>query len=177
LPDKLAALLAASLVAVAVLVAACGGSTPSVVSLGSSTSTTVAATQGGASSAAANYTNGLQYAHCMRSHGEPNFPDPNNPGGFSTQALARLDTASQQFVSADNKCLRLLPNDGQPTPAEFQQTIINGLRFAKCMRAHGVEFPDPGISGGQITINFTNIDPNSPQYLAAAHACEVTPGN
>ena len=27
---------------------------------------------------------GFQYAHAMGSHGEPGFPDPSNPGGFST---------------------------------------------------------------------------------------------
>ena len=37
--------------------------------------------------------NALEYAHCMRRHGEPGFPDPSNPGGFSTRALAQLDTA------------------------------------------------------------------------------------
>jgi hypothetical protein len=36
------------------------------------------------------------------------------------------------------------------------------------MRAHGQpSFPDPGVSGGQITINFNNIDPNSPQFQTA----------
>lgn len=111
----------------------------------------------------------------MRRHGEPDFPDPQNPGGFSTGALARRDTASPKFVSAENTCQRLLPNDGQPTPAELQQTIDNGLRFARCTRAHHVEFPDPGISGDQMTINFNDIpDPSSLQYLAAAQVCKTT---
>jgi hypothetical protein len=40
------------------------------------------------------------------------------------------------------------------------------------MRAHGQpNFPDPGISGGQITINFNNIDPSSHQFLTAEQTC------
>jgi hypothetical protein len=108
----------------------------------------------------------------MRANGEPEFPDPRNPEGFSTAAIQRLDPSSHQFSSANARCTRLLPNDGQPTPAELQQAVKQGLKFARCMRAHGQpKFPDPGVSGGQITINFNNLDPNSPQYEKAATYC------
>jgi hypothetical protein len=70
----------------------------------------------------------------------------------------------------------LLPNDGEPTPAEFQATITEGLRFARCMRAHGVAFPDPGISGDEITLDLGVVDTNSPKYAAAAQICETKPG-
>jgi hypothetical protein len=113
----------------------------------------------------------------MRAHGEPGFPDPKNPGGFSTAALERLNTASHQFRAADATCQRLLPNDGQPTPAELQQTISQGLRFAHCMRAHGVEFPDPGVSGEEITLDLGAVDTNSPQYATAAQKCRTKPGS
>lgn len=176
-PSGPRARLAVALVSLSVLTAACGGGSGSgVASIGTTPSTTTA-TPAGVPSEAAQFTNALRYARCMRRHGEPDFPDPNNPGGFSTKALAALDTASREFISADATCQRLLPNDGQPTPAELQQTIANGLRFARCMRAHGVPFPDPGISGGQITINFANIDPNAPSYLAAARVCETKPAS
>jgi hypothetical protein len=71
----------------------------------------------------------------------------------------------------------VLPNDGQQTPVELQQTVKSGLRFARCMRAHGVPFPDPGISGKHLTINLTNVDTTSPRYLTAAHTCEAAPGS
>jgi hypothetical protein len=112
----------------------------------------------------------------MRAHGEPDFPDPNNPGGFSTAVLERLDTASHEYTAADAKCQRLLPNDGQPTPAELQQTITEGLRFAHCMRAHGVPFPDPGISGNQLTLDLGVVDTNSPQYNSASQICRTKSG-
>jgi hypothetical protein len=167
--------LATALACFSALLAACGGgASPGVASLGATASTHAAAPAG--ASASAPYTNALEYARCMRRHGEPDFPDPNNPGGFSTRALAQSDTASRQFISADSTCQRLLPNDGQPTPAELQQTITDGLKFARCMRAHGVAFPDPGISGEQMTINLADVDTSSPKYLAAAKVCKITPG-
>src|SRR4029077_11584657 len=98
------------------------------------------------------------------------------PGGFSIRALAQLDTASHQYVAANDTCQRLLPNDGQPTPAELQATITDGLRFAHCMRARNVAFPDPGVSGDNLTLNLANINMSSPRVEAAANLCKTKPG-
>jgi hypothetical protein len=159
-----------ALASLSVLAAGCGGGSH-VASIGKKHSAAPVS-----SSAAAPYTTALEYARCMRKHGEPDFPDPNNPGGFPTGALAALDTSSHQFITANSTCQRLLPNDGQPTPAELQSTIAQGLRFARCMRAHGVAFPDPGISGDEITLDLGVVDTNSPKYAAAAQICETKPG-
>jgi hypothetical protein len=127
-------------------------------------------------SAPTDFTNALKFARCMRANGEPGLPDPRNPGGFSTGALASLNTSAPAFVSSTKIWARLLPNDGQPTEAEFQQATADGLRFARCMRAHGVDFPDPGIAGSHLTINLTNVDTSSPQYLRAGRICATSPG-
>lgn len=142
-----------------------------------SSTTTSSAVSTIAASASAPFTNALRYARCMREHGEVDFPDPSDPGGFSTTALARLDAASRQFIAADTTCLRLLPNAGQPTPVELAQTIVEGLRFARCMRARGIPFPDPGISGTDLTLDLGAVDTNSPQYATAAQACRTQPGS
>jgi hypothetical protein len=173
LASRRRAALAVAIISIGLIAAGCGGgSGSSVASLGKPKSTNEAAPATGA----APYTSALKYARCMRQHGEPGFPDPNNPGGFSTKALEALDTASHQYISANSICVRLLPNDGQPTPAELQQSITNGLRFAHCMRAHGVPFQDPGISGDDLTLNLSNINTSSPQYLTATKACATKPG-
>jgi hypothetical protein len=151
------------LLSVSVVVAACGSKTPRTAT--------------GTASESANFTNALNFARCMRQHGVPRFPDPKNPGGFSTQALAALGMSSPQFVSAARTCQRVLPNDGQQTPAELEQAVKNGLRFARCMRAHGVPFPDPGLSGTQITLNLADVNTSSPRYTTAGHICEVQPGS
>ena len=44
------------------------------------------------------------------------------------------------------------------------------------MHAHGVGFPDPGISGTQMTIDLGAVDTNSPRYVAASKICETRPG-
>lgn len=55
------------------------------------------------------------------------------------------------------------------------------MKYAQCMRAHGVpDFPDPKITNGGIGVpgGFTfelsgsGIDGKSPQYQAAARACQ-----
>jgi hypothetical protein len=45
------------------------------------------------------------------------------------------------------------------------------------MRRHGVNFPDPGISGTHLTLNLANVNTNSPQDLSAGHACETVTGS
>lgn len=49
----------------------------------------------------------------------------------------------------------------------------DGIKYAKCMREHGVEnFPDPGSTGGTNITPSSGIDPNSPRFEAAADACK-----
>ena len=54
--------------AVAVLATACGGAC-------------LRSSGGSASTGSATYRADLAYAQCMRTHGVPNFPDPNPSGG------------------------------------------------------------------------------------------------
>ena len=62
-----------------------------------------------ASQSAAETAKLLQYAKCMRSHGEPNFPDPtvkSDQFGFS---LNGIDPNSPQYQAAQKACQSLLP--------------------------------------------------------------------
>ena len=48
----------------------------------------------------------MKFAQCMRSHGEPNWPDPTNLGGefeFNLRA-ANIDPTSPQAAAAEQKC-------------------------------------------------------------------------
>jgi hypothetical protein len=52
----------------------------------------------------------LKSAVCMRSHGVPNFPDPNFSGGtVSFRIPASIDTNSTQFTQAQQTCQKLIP--------------------------------------------------------------------
>lgn len=52
------------------------------------------------------------------------------------------------------------------------------LRFARCMRSHGVpRFPDPGSGGGISLSRSLGIDPLSPAFQSAQRACQrAVPG-
>ena len=114
----------------------------------------------------------------MRSHGVPNFPDPTSggqiPGGKTT--LIRLSQTNSRYQAAQQACQRLWPYQ-QPNQAQQGQQLTYDLKFAQCMRAHGVpNFPDPtnGSHGLVFVLSASRlgIDPHSPQLLAKAHQCQ-----
>jgi hypothetical protein len=156
------------LIGVAVFVTACGGgsSSPGVASTGSST--TAAASQS-AGSSQSTYQQAVDYAKCMRAHGVPNFPDPNSQGKF---VLGGVDPSSSGYQAAQDACKSLAPPQN---PQQQAQNLAQALKFAQCMRAHGVpNFPDPSEqgNGGPIMIKpGSGVDPNSPQYQKAMQAC------
>jgi len=145
-----AGILAAALAGIAVL-AACGSGSPTGAGLGSGQTP---------------YRQALAYARCMRSHGDPGFPDPNSQGLFP-------HPAGTQYQSASRACGHLLPSQSL-TAAQKQGHVSQALKFSACMRSHGVPgFPDPTVAQGGTAVGFKlgNTDQNSPQFLAAARAC------
>jgi hypothetical protein len=161
-----------ALVLVCVFAAACSGNStpPSVASLGaSSTSTTVAGAVG--TSGAPPTPRQLQaltaYAGCVRRHGLPHFPDP----PYSNGELSRLGFTKAQLGAANEAChADALAAGVVPNQAAIQAHLNQMLATARCMRANGVpNFPDPDSSGqfqGE-----SNINMNTPQYIAAAKRC------
>jgi hypothetical protein len=119
----------------------------------------------------------LAFAHCMQTHGVPNFPEPNSQGVFTGNAL---DPGAPGFQAAANHCNHLLPNGGQPTAAQKAQAVAQALKYSECMRAHGIaDFPDPQVSGGgdRISIRLgggkgSDLNPQNPQFQAAQQACQ-----
>jgi hypothetical protein len=150
--------LAAAAAGAALLAAACGG--------GSSTMT---------ASGGSPYQKALAYAQCMRSHGDLLWPDPDSQGNF---VIDNPDVLNG-YQSANNACKKLAPPGGL-TPAEQQQKITGELKYAGCMRSHGItDFPDP--KSNQFGFNLSSVDTNSPQYQSAQQACRSllagTPGD
>jgi hypothetical protein len=114
----------------------------------------------------------------MRTHGVPNMPDPTSSGQFITKAgtlngVSGVDQSSPQYASANKACKHLLPDGGQFTPAEQQQALAKLLKYAQCMRTHGVpNMPDPTSAGRGVGLGLpAGVDPNSPQYQSAEAAC------
>ena len=155
------ALATVGVVGLSLLASACGGSShASVAQIG----TTTGPTPAGASD------DPNVWSRCMRSHGVPNFPDPDSNNVFETQGI---DKSSPAFKAAAHACLSLAPTPAPPGQQAREQAQM--LAFAECMRSHGVpKFPDPQSGGTGWTIDPGQIDPNSPIVKAAIAACRST---
>ena len=161
-----AGLLAIALAVAGVLVAGCSGgpADPGVAGVSSATaSPSQSATVSGEAEA-------LQYAACMRSHGVPDFPDPtvqNGSVGFSITAGDGVDQNSLQYQSARQACSSLR---GGGTANSGSGNLAKELKFAQCMRSHGVpDFPDPNKNGG--FSGTSTVNPSSPTFQKAQSTC------
>jgi len=142
-----------ALVAVVLVAAACGGSNGSGVAGGGSSSPSNSAQQ-----------SMLAFSQCMRSHGVPNFPDPVDEVDLPKISPETLGVGSSQFNAAENACRNLLPPNGVMSGNSrgysdvVERCIVGGicppavthwlqdkeLKYAQCMRAHGLpSWPDP----------------------------------
>ena len=165
-PRRAAALAAMALTCL--LLTACGGGSPPAASAtGGSASATGGDTRVGAA---------LAYARCMRSHGVPDFPDPDGSGDFHLG-----NSVSSQETAANHVCNHLLNVGTQLNAAQKQHALRQLVKYAQCMRAHGVPgFPDPQITNGGVGVpgGFTfdtagaHLNQKSPQYQSAARACQ-----
>lgn len=120
----------------------------------------------------------LAYSQCMRAHGVPDFPDPVGNGlQIKAGPGSDLDANSPQMVAAQKACKSLQPGGEGGGKASAAQEA-EALKYSACMRSHGVpNFPDPIFSNGDIQLKVTNVDPNSPQFVAAQKACQsLQPG-
>jgi hypothetical protein len=143
------------------------------------------------SASAPTYAQELALAQCMRSHGEPNFPDPNTSGGYTLTSSgsiegaggSSIDISSSRAQAAYGDCRHLLP--GAPSISQLEQDVQQEqqrqaqalpelLKYSQCMRSHGVpDFPDLGQSDqSPAPGNGAGINPNSPQFQAASTACQ-----
>jgi hypothetical protein len=175
------------LATVALLAAACSGSDGPGDASGGSSSPSNSAPQ-----------SVLAYARCMRSHGVPNFPDPDSSGNLPKPDANLLGVSSSQLEAAQRACQHLLPNNGGAISADsisrcmmasdcpqslVQQVLNEESDFAQCMRSHGVpNWPDPVIdSQGRpvfaISISTDGFDPYSQPIWAKGNECShLMPG-
>jgi hypothetical protein len=144
--------------------------------------TLLVASCGGSAAANATKPSALAFARCMRSHGIHNWPDPNSDGQFNKvdTTLQKLGVLQPQLQTAEKACQYLDPNDGQSEQADDQKMMNAMLRFARCVRAHGVKnWPDPvaesdpgepGTPG--FPRNMPDIDQNAPKVKSAIKTCQ-----
>ena len=116
----------------------------------------------------------------MRTHGEPNMPNPVRQGRSVNIAIhpgSGVDPGSEQFNAAFKACKHLAsPGKGSapggPTITPADQADY--LKAVACMRSHGFpKFPDPVFQGNNVTFNSTTpINTNTPQYQRAVATCD-----
>jgi hypothetical protein len=146
---------------VAVIGAGCGSNAPSETG-------TATATAGDKKLTARDKA--VKFAECIRAHGVSDFPDPDAKNDFQYG----VSVSPAVWKQATTACKDLQPPgtlSGKRTPK--QQSA--GLRFAQCIRDHGVkDFPDP--VNGEPLVDTTKIpSSNQPGGMtvlnAAMHEC------
>jgi hypothetical protein len=165
------------------VVAACGGGgakPSSVATLDDPAASTAPGASDAPSASVSPEDAMLAFAKCMREHGV-DMPDPvvNADGGMSVtiggDGSKPLDAKTMQ--AADEACKDLMPGrpDGGPAQVTPEQQDAM-LAFAKCMREHGVDMPDPefGTGAGAFQIGGDGIAFDSPTFKAADEACRST---
>ncbi len=117
----------------------------------------------------------LAYTQCMRNHGIHDFPDPTTPpgGGVAFQINggpgSDLNQNNPTFQTASQACRTFSPG-GQQAPSASTKQIAEEVRWARCLRAHGVAgFPDPNSNGA---IDSAKFDPASLAFQKASAACK-----
>jgi hypothetical protein len=152
--------------ALAATLAACGGSSSSNSS---------------ASATGTQFQARVNLAKCARAHGI-NIPDP-SPGGGPGSGIGRvLRQYSQAQINTALQACRQYVAKAFPqfnlTPAQRAQVQQQLVKFAECMRSHGVNVPDPTFNGSGSTRGFgfrqafRSIDRNSPAFQSALKACQ-----
>lgn len=150
--------------AAALLAPACSSGSPSSAGSGGSPNA------GGS----ANSSSAVAYSRCVRSHGVPDFPDPDSSGQIPKEAVIRAlrGVSDSRARAATNACANLNPA-GQGGPTLTAQEQQDYLKAASCMRSHGItNFPDPTFPGGRVNLSIpSSIDTKSRQFTQAAQTC------
>jgi hypothetical protein len=125
----------------------------------------------------------LAFAQCMREHGI-DMPDPEVEGGGRRPGLRIVrgeqgaDEPDREKLEAAHKACEkhldgVVQNISPEDRAEMQDKMV---RFAACMREHGIDMPDPDFSGGERggfrqRIGSSDFDPDDPDFQKADEAC------
>jgi hypothetical protein len=156
--------------ALGLAVAACGSSTASSSDPAASASVTPSSTQ---------FQARLNLAKCFRAHGI-NVPDPSSGGGVAGGGgvFRILRNYSQSEIQAASQACRQYFAQAFPrlnlSPAQRAQVQQQLVKFAQCMRSHGVNIPDPTFNAGGLfgfRRAFGSVDRNSPAFQSALSAC------
>lgn len=122
---------------------------------------------------------------CMRKHGVPNFPNPIFILGkyrFGYTVDSGVNPETPQFQKAHRYCTKRYLDPNKPfSPAQLAQWHTQALKYAECIRTHGLKiFPDPPpasdetLGGPEILLPGTLPQDllGTPAWLHAQRACK-----
>jgi len=159
----------AALTMVALAGAGCSSGSSTGTAAGSGTSSTGTTTSGAEGTLSAR-DKAVKFAECIRAHGVSDFPDPDAKNQFQYG----VSVTPAVWNRATTACKDLQPPgtlSGKRTPKQQSAS----LRFAQCVRDHGVkDFPDP-VNGEPLIDTYKIPSANRPGGMtilnAATHAC------
>jgi hypothetical protein len=115
----------------------------------------------------------LNTAECLRRHGI-DVPDP-TPGQDPRALIDKRDVDPQRFDRARRACRQELGEPpGVESGAEEERAVREAaLRFARCMRAQGIDMPDPTFgANGMVSIEVNGLDVEDPEDDPAFKAAD-----
>jgi hypothetical protein len=122
----------------------------------------------------------LAFNQCMRKAGF-DVKETTGPGGRDTSIRTPKGLSPTRLHAIESSCAK--NTGGGPRPmskADQAKALDQALKFAQCMRSHGVNIPDPQAEGGGIRIDGPGkdgIDPRGPAFQRAQTACgSLLPG-
>jgi hypothetical protein len=164
-------LTALPLVTAAAFLTACSGgsASPAVAAIGSPSASA------SATSTLTTYQARLAYSACIRAHGVPNFPDPQESAGKSKLVIgpgSGVDVNSPTFQAAMSACKALAPAGGAAAAGpSFDPTKIGP--WTQCLRGHGLpKLPDPKNNGNGVSIDITGTGIDPALLEKAMSACQ-----
>jgi hypothetical protein len=115
----------------------------------------------------------LKFARCMREHGV-DMPDPDAEGRVRLRVDKERD--AEKVDKAMKACEKYSPKVGGKGTREMSKEDQDKLlAFARCMREHGIDMPDPDFSGGGGFVKQRlggKVRPDDPKFKEADKACQ-----
>ena len=144
---------------ISVISAGCGSNAPSE-------------TGTGGNKKAADRAKAVKFAECMRENGVSDFPDPNARNQFEYG----VSVTAAVWDKATTACKNLQPS-GTLSAKRTPKQQSASLRFAQCIRDHGVkDFPDP-VNGEPVVNTYKIPSSNQPGGMAILNAAMHQCGN
>jgi hypothetical protein len=113
----------------------------------------------------------VDYAQCMRENGvDMPDPDPNAPG-IQLRSPPGTDRATME--RAQEACQEILDKARPPELSAEEQSEFRerALEQAQCMREHGIDMPDPTFDGGGVRMQLPPGSREDPAFQEAVEEC------